>query len=417
MFYVRYEGRKFFRLLDGCKYYRDRVFKEQLEDGSYRRDTHFFLKHRLELTGPEFTLLGIRPEMQVRYTGKGDAQEAVLIGGTLFRRNEWVTVPLDFDSRADHGADMFIVLGFDFKSPAMTKSDLSEVQDGETILVLRRYGGLGDIVMQSMIFPDIRRQFPHSKIIYAIPKNFHALFEHCTDIDEVMDSTEVDSVLPRLIVSGKYDFIGDISISCARYEVLSIQARGRVDKERPDIWAESMGLTLQDHETCMRLSSDEIEMADLYADHIGIVPCSAAGGRNYPHVQALIDGVVQRGHKALLIHSDDMPVTGCDKLIRPDLRTLMAACSGMKAMLAVDTGPMHIAGVFGTPLVGIFGVTDSRVRLGYYNAVAIQGECVKGKEPCWHDQASFCGRDNSGIATCMYVEPSVIFAALEGLLA
>lgn len=416
MFFFKYVGKKFFRYLNGCKYYRDRVFQEQTQNAEYRRGGRFFLENRLDLISPDFELTGIAQDMQVRFIGKGDAPEKVLVGGKIFPRGEWVTVPIDFNSRSETGSDLFMALGFDFKSPLICKSDLAEVIDGDTILVLRRYGGLGDIVMQSMLFPDIRRNFPSSRIIYAIPKQFHALFDGCADGVEIMDSSEIDHVLPRLIVSGQYGFIGDISSSCAEYEVKALQRSGRVDKERPDIWAESMGIRLTEHSTCLRLSVDELYRGELGKGRIGVVTHSASPDRAYPYGQELIDALNEAGYKPLMIHSHDLKYERCEKLVNADLRTLMATIGNLDAMIAVDTGPMHIAGVFGIPVVGIFGVTDYRVRLSYYRATGIQGKCKEDKLPCWGSRSSFCKRGNTGIADCMFIPVPEILRSLEGLL-
>jgi ADP-heptose:LPS heptosyltransferase len=413
MFSFRYKGKGLFTQLDGnSKYYSKRWFNEQLTDGTYLRGLDFFFRNRMELTNPnKFILKGVRPEMDVMYVGKGMTMGRVFIGGQLFKADEWVKVPIDFNSWDAKGQDQFNVLGFKFKSPFMTNSDLQDVKDGDSILVLRRYGGMGDILMQSMIFPEIRKRFPNSKIIYAIPKNFHPLFENCTDIDEIQGTLGNDTALERLLVTGEYGFIGDVSTACAAYECKSIKARGFVDKERSDIWAEHLGIKLKKHKTCIRFLPEEIEKARDYLKPdgrsiVGIAPYSANIDRSYPYIQELIDGLRAKGMSPVLIHHHDLKYE-CEKLIGIDLRKLGAAISLMSLMISTDTGPLHYAGILGVPVIGIFGVTDSKVRLSYYNAVAIQGQCSKQEYPCWGGKSAFCKKGN-GIASCMFIDPKEI---------
>lgn len=360
-------------------------------------------------------LIGIRQTMEVMNPGP-----EIEIEGKSFPANKWVEVPVNFYSLDKEERDLFIKLRFILKSPLLINSDLRDCQDGDSILILRRYGGLGDILMQSILFPEIRRQFPDLYITYAIPRNFVSLFNNCTAIDQVIDCEDIPA-LPELISSGKYNFIGDISRSCIEYEMKSLREKGFVDKHRVDIWAESIGFNPVIYKTCIRLTPDEIKKAREYLNPdgrptIGFAPYSIAGDRSYPYIRELINSLNERGYRVFLIHhAEPVEAQNCEKLINIDLRLLGAIIKNMDIVISADTGILHYAGILEVPVIGIFGVTDSRARISFYNATALQGKCDKDRPPCWGSQSAFCRKNNTGVSFCMYIKLEEIIEKVEGL--
>ena len=57
------------------------------------------------------------------------------------------------------------------------RSRLDELRPGEKLLLIRKYGGLGDILISSMIFPMLADQYPDVRVTYACPRQFHPLFD------------------------------------------------------------------------------------------------------------------------------------------------------------------------------------------------------------------------------------------------
>lgn len=111
-----------------------------------------------------------------------------------------------------------------------------------------------------------------------------------------------------------------------------------------------------------------------YAVHIG--PTSWAS-KNWPidHWNAVIEYL---GDKAVLVgHRTDIRFDGCADLrgatTMLQLAALLANC---KALITVDSLPLHIAQSVGCPVIGLFGITDPQYILtDGSKAIGLHGEC------------------------------------------
>jgi len=275
--------------------------------------------------------------------------------------------------------------------------------------------------MQSMIFPGLRKRFPNSKITYAIPKNFISLFDNCSDIDEVIDSSTIDSNLPKMVVTHKYDFFGEISTSCIEYESRVLKEKGYVDKSRQEIWSESMGLHLMEFRTCIKIDKelpDDIKQLKKKGNPIiCIAPVSNEKTRSYPVelTNQLIE-LLKDNYEVIYMDSKKSGnIKNAMQLCDLDLKTMGRIINHIDLMISVDTGPLHYAGILGKPVIGLFGVTDAKVRVKHYNAHYLQGECQKGKEPCWYAGSAQCKKPKSDSASCMFINPEKIVDTVENI--
>ena len=118
------------------------------------------------------------------------------------------------------------------------------------IAIIRRHGGLGDIVNQMCLFKTIKTLYPELHITYYIPKNYFELVDSNPYIDEILDVNEMDL--------NKYGYVCDISYDCGKYESSKMPF---VDKHRSDIWAElSLGIKLIDHDFCIKPDINTVEL-------------------------------------------------------------------------------------------------------------------------------------------------------------
>jgi len=136
------------------------------------------------------------------------------------------------------GHDVFADMGIRIlESPRPLRPQAFSVAvDGESLLVTRQYGGLGDILMQTMVWGNLRRQFPSSRITYALPMQFHPLLEGNPHID----------VVASLNVVGRqrFDHSADISKVCGEVE----NATRPCITHRADIWGQHLGVVMDTHE-------------------------------------------------------------------------------------------------------------------------------------------------------------------------
>jgi ADP-heptose:LPS heptosyltransferase/lipopolysaccharide biosynthesis glycosyltransferase/SAM-dependent methyltransferase len=359
--------------------------------------------------------------MKVKYVGKSkSSSQRIKIGTEIFEKGQWIDLPINYDSYKN-GQDMFNVLGFDFKFNNVTRESLGDICDGDSMLILRKFGGLGDILMQSQIFPVIRKMFPKSNITYAIPTQFHRLFDNCQDIDSIIDVKLIESNIPRIFAKAEYDFFSDISSSCYIGEMKEIKDHGCVERSRQQIWGESMGLYDGQYKgTSIVILEDEVKNArEKYFPNVDkkivcIVPVSAEKTRSYPedYTLKLINLLSERFHVVCMDDKNhkDFP---CQQIIAQDFREMGAIIKNIDCMVSVDTGPLHFAGILGIPIVGIFGITDAMARLKHYKSQYIQGECSQGRLPCWYSDNSQCIDKKSDSASCMFIEPERIMRLVD----
>jgi heptosyltransferase II len=110
---------------------------------------------------------------------------------------------------------------------------------------------------------------------------------------------------------------------------------------------------------------------------------------------------------------DSLATVDCvGKLTLPEA---LSVCEASEAVLCHDTGPLHLAGLSNTCLVGIFGPTDPGTRIPRRpNAVGIWGGQGFACRPCY-DGAKFARCQFNG---CMHtITPEIAIRQLESLLA
>lgn len=423
MFFLKYSGKYLFLRLKDEKFYRLPWKKEQLPGGEYQRPLAFFFRNRAQIIKEQVELTGIRPSMNVKFTG---TVPAVRIGGVIFKKGIWTAVPIDFNACDEDGQDQFLSLGFKFSMEGSTVSMLEDYNDGGRILVLRKLGGLGDILMQSQIFPEIRKRYPKSEINFAIPKVYHSIFDGCRDIDRIIDKADIESRLYKIVAAAEFDFISDITSSCVVGEHEDLKSQGFISRSRQEIWAESMGLFDGEYkETSIVIPESEVLQArkkyfpEVSKPIVCVSPISAERTRAYPIAHTLnLISKLERDYHVVYMDSETHKYIPCQQIVAPDFREMGAIIKNLACVISVDTGPLHYAGIFGIPVIGIFGVTDHYPRLKHYIGYGFQGKCEKGDPPCWYSMTG-CGRIKSGdmrIATCMDIPADAVYEKTKEIL-
>ena len=235
------------------------------------------------------------------------------------------------------------------------------VERWNRVLVVRRWGGLGDIVNTRPIFKTIKTLYPFLGVDYALPRAFH---------DAVSDSIYVDNVLDVDAADlDDYGYVVDISHDCKIYEE---ETRPRVDKHRSDIWAEkSIGLKLVDHDYHFRLDPDLVESMGTTFDkvsggkatRIGLVPTSADISRSMAADQ-WVEFARGRGDVVPILERD--PGCGVSCVAGLTVRELIHLVAALDYLVTVDTGPFHLAAAFAIPTFLVCSWTDPAVIAAHH---------------------------------------------------
>jgi ubiquinone/menaquinone biosynthesis C-methylase UbiE len=290
------------------------------------------------------------------------------------------------------------------------------------ILIIRRIGGIGDIINSRMIFQDLKAMFPSSHITYALPPQFMSLVQDHPFIDDVADCQKVQ---PR-----QYGFVVDITDTGGMHEAAIFP---NVDLHRADIWANVIGLTLTHHETFLSFTPDERAKAKklLGDDRCPVVawaPYTSQKCKDYPEDkwQKVVSAIAEKGYRVLAMHSTPTNFKDCDSLPSQGLRSWMAVVAQCDYVLTPATGLFCVANALHIPTVAVFGCEDLDVYGRYFpEMIAVQ---QKGKDwpgcPCWsawkgcplNPDGPVVG-DKGGLPKCLLtIQPERIIAAFDEMV-
>ena len=243
-------------------------------------------------------------------------------------------------------------------------------EDGKTVIIVRKYGGLGDILMQRPIMRQVKIASPDCMLHYAVPMQYIPL---------VADLDDIDCIVPLDCLRGNYmyDWRGDISSACVRHEVAF---RGRVHLNRTDVWAQYIDIEMTQHEADLSFETKEIESAIRLLNKTGVrqeqflavSPVSVDPTRTLltKHVEAGIEFARQNGLKPVILHPVFLQeYSHFPQINGTTLRELMAIMTLARACFTTDTGVLHVAGYLHIPTVALFNHTSEEIVTKWYPTV------------------------------------------------
>ena len=281
---------------------------------------------------------------------------------------------------------------------ATRRSRLDDLRPGEKLLLIRKYGGLGDILISSMIFPMLADQYPQIRISYACPLRYHPVFQgsglRLIPYEAVWSGRDVQLHRGnvRREILDRYDLIEDISIPCHVWENVFV-AYGGIDgghglkwRNRLDMWARWFGLRIINPRTNIVIREDERAAARVRLARTVrsdrpvclIAPWSVNRRKNYPWFEDLASGLIRDGWAVALLHDRRFPVA-LPMLSGLSYRLMGAACAAADLIISVDTAAFHWGGILGRPTVGIFNVNDGAVYCRYHPTARFVQTCAT---PC-----------------------------------
>ncbi len=271
------------------------------------------------------------------------------------------------------------------------------------VLVVRKLGGLGDILMHMMMFEDFKRLMPEMHLVYACPLGFHDVVKGHPFIDEIVDSATVNVK--------DYPISFDTTNCCIRYELGNHP--DKVLKHRTDIWAEHCGVLCTKHNMHLTVPENVAEwgknkVKSLKSNipagpSVMFVPLSYDPHRSLQEVQIrqVVEGLRARG--CFLYSAHTRPVNSLDVLKVPvvtdaDVSQWLGLVNAADYVVTVDTSAYHAAGGLKKPMVGIFTYIDGYVRGQYYDHILVQKHRYNGDwdcGPCFNWQACTKIKKNS----------------------
>jgi ADP-heptose:LPS heptosyltransferase len=266
------------------------------------------------------------------------------------------------------------------------RSRLDELKPGERLLIIRKYGGLGDILISSMLFPMLADQYPEIRVTYACPRHYNPLFErsglNLIPYEAVWSGTDLHfhrgSVRPEIL--NRFDLIEDISIPCHVWENFFV-AYGGIDgdghrlrwRNRLEMWARWFGLRIANPRTNIRIREEERAAArQLLAETLRsdrpvclVSPFAANRTKSYPWFEPLAGRLVAAGFAVALLHHQQVPAS-LPTLAGLPLRMMGAVCAVAELIVSVDTAAFHWGGILERPTIGVFNINSGAAYCRYY---------------------------------------------------
>ena len=271
------------------------------------------------------------------------------------------------------------------------------------VLFCHEYGGLGDVLMHRMLFPEVKRLMPDALIGFSCHKNFmEAVCDHPM-IDELLDARNTDK--------NQYLVHYDTSVWTAnKYE----NHFGKDCKaNRADIWAYYCGFKISNHDMILNLDPTVVKE---YRARMGryrtnrepivlLAPVASVKTKSLLPEQVDIIRSKTKGYNLVGIHHKEIPLFSdmgipliCDTTVRDWMHYTAAA----DYVISVDTSTFHLAGGLGKPLLGIFTFANGKTYGKYYDFVLVQKHRDDGDWECGpcYDYKS-CPKSSGDVKPCL----------------
>lgn len=272
----------------------------------------------------------------------------------------------------------------------------------DKILIWHDKGGLGDVLMQRMMFRDFKSICPEADLTFAcLPEYIEAAKDH-PDIKNVIDSRNVDLSL--------YGLHYNTCVSIAdRYENIKAPF---CKEHRSDIWAKYCGVELKSHEMMFQLDDVKIQKARNKMRELTVkkgplvlfAPVSKMAVKSLlPFQIEEVFSVVKEqclDAQVIAIHNKEIP--GLVGIYNSTITEWMHYVAAADYVISVDTSTFHMAGGLKKPLVGIFTFADGKAYGKYFDFILVQKHRDNGDwecGPCF--KFASCIKCNKALKPCL----------------
>jgi ADP-heptose:LPS heptosyltransferase len=282
------------------------------------------------------------------------------------------------------------------------------------ILVLRQLGGIGDFLALSPVSRGLQETYPDHDIKLVTASVY--LGGALTDIashnplwDEVilvepneMTDQQTKDVWGRYYGSSPNienelfwkmaDKTIGLNCACVQYEWPAQETPEGIQKPRYQVWCEAAGVVPSSYAPIYVIKKDERKYAEHYTkEHwagkkvvgVGLSACDKKRAWSVGKLTELCQKLLDAGLHPVTI-DPTCTIPGFEGLIGKRIRELIPLIEQMDVCVSVDSGLIHMAGVVGTPIVGIFGPTDYKMRMGPYLGSATDSRQLVECAPCWY---------------------------------
>lgn len=288
------------------------------------------------------------------------------------------------------------------------------------IFVIRRSGGLGDIICCEPVIRGLRKKYPHAEILFGMPREFTCLFEGRSEATfKGYQSAEFTVHWMR-----RYLEMHDVVIDLRGPES-NDERNGSPECSRTESFCNFAGVSASCPE--IQLTEDEKKIAleeigSFPKPWIGIGPNGTNWTRNWPEDRwaELIEKTP--GTKFYFDLKTESPFEDVVPFVGKSLREIAGIISQLDLMMTVDTGLLHLAGALKIKTFSFWGPSDPKRTLKHYsNAYYLDPAPYREKagcnKPCMYAPDN-CTDVNGRISKCMdALGAEEVIESVNGLLA
>lgn len=262
-------------------------------------------------------------------------------------------------------------------------------RSGDKALIIRKYGGVGDVLICSYLLSILHKHYPEVELTFATPGSFHELFQgvrwlKLLDYERVKEQNSfVRGGVIRNEVAEAYDIVEDVSTPCHVHEQLFTLwdfSRGPIKwQNRLHMWLGAITplghADVKRPRSCIKIGADEIAAArrkyDLAQERLALVcPVSNLDSKNFAWHRQLCAMLVEAGYSVRLL-GDHQKIKGqaVPVIQTATLREFLAVIGAASLVLTVDSAALHGCGVMGTRGFGLFNINDGKTYCQFYPTV------------------------------------------------
>lgn len=276
------------------------------------------------------------------------------------------------------------------------------VRKKDKILIWHDKGGLGDVIMQRMMFHDFKNCCPNAEFTFAcLPEYIDAAKDH-PDIKHVTDSRHVNLK--------EYGIHYNTCVSIAdRYENINAPFCG---EHRSDIWAKYCGVELKSHDMHFNLCQEKIEKAKVRMRNLTnksgpivlFAPVSKMATKSLleHQINEVFKTVSEICPEAQIVTIHNRQIPNLIGIYDTTITDWMHYVAASDYVISVDTATFHMAGGLKKPLTGIFTFADGRAYGKHFEFVLVQKHRDKGNwdcGPCF--KFASCSKCNKTLKPCL----------------
>ncbi len=289
--------------------------------------------------------------------------------------------------------------------------------NADHVISLRAGPGLGDLLMMVPALQAFMDAHPEETVTLAVPRNDNhvelaMLFSPCTNI-QMEDRVPLEKLGKNVVELSKL------------WKPLHTGGWSDPTVHRTDAVAAALGVevtkAVKIQEAEKHTKATQAHFVQRYGVHptncVAICAESHATGRNLPEAYVLtvaeriinlgLTPVLVGGKRAACARVGILNITG-----QTDLGGLIGIMGSMGAVISVDSAPLHIAAIQGTPVVALMPLFSAETRLTYYPGDI---EVVRPEADELNGETYPAGKDGSD-AWVSELSPRLIMAALQRLI-